>query len=118
MVAAPQYGQVIFVGLNSGKTYPVDLYASDVANARVNLDGGAGASSGSPDFWIAPEDVSLRDFFIHTGMTDTTKIRITSNGRPTMHTMRFAAQLDTSNARPAFNINFRAGTQISAVQLA
>jgi len=118
MAAAPQYGSMVFRGLGSGKTYSVDLYASDVANAVVNLDGGAGASSSSPTFWIPPEDVTLFDFFIHTGMTDTTRIRITSNGRPTSHILRYAAQLDTSNARTPLIINFRAGTQVSAIQLA
>jgi hypothetical protein len=118
MVAAPQYGTLIFRGLNTGKTYSIDLYASDVANALINLDGGAGASSSSNTFWICPEDVQLTDFLIHTGMTDTTFIRFTSNGRPTIHTARFAAHLDTSNARPVFNIAFRQTTQISAIQLA
>jgi hypothetical protein len=118
MAAAPQYGGCIFRGLSTGKTYAVDVYASDVANALINLDGGSGASATSPSFWINPEDVTLIDFFIHTGMTDTTKIRLVSNGRPTTHIIRYAAQLDTSNARPAFNISFRAGTQISAIQLA
>lgn len=118
MVAAPQYGALVFKGLTSGKTYSIDLYASDVANARVNLDGGAGASATSPDFWICPENVTLFDFLIHTGMTDTTVIRFQANGRPTVHTARYAAHLDTSDARVQFVISFAAGTQISAVQLA
>jgi len=118
MAAAPQYGGLVFTGLQTGKTYAIDLYASDVAAALINLDGGAGAGSATPTFWICPENVTLTDFYIHTGMTDTTRIRITSNGRPTTHMMRYAAQLDTSSGRPTYNINFRAGTQISAIQLA
>ena len=118
MAAAPQYGQFVFQGLSTGKSFTIDMYASDVANARVNLDGGAGASSTSPTYWMPPEDVVLKDVFIHTGMTDTTKIRILSNSRPTLHTLRYAAQLDTSNARPELNIKFFANTQIAAIQLA
>jgi len=48
MTAAPQYGTLIFKGLQTGKTYSVDIYVSDVANALVHLDGGAGAGSSSP----------------------------------------------------------------------
>ncbi len=119
MAAAPQYGTLVFVGHGAGnKSHSIDMYASDVVAGQINLDGGAGASATSPNVWIAPEDVTLVDILIHTGMTDTTMIRLISNGRPTAHTVRYAAQLDTSDARIRFNIHFKAGTQISAIQLA
>lgn len=118
MVAAPQYGTLVFRGQETNKIYTIDMYASDVDKARINLDGGAGASSTSQDFWICPEEVILTDFLIHTGMTDTTVVRFISNGRPTWHTARYAAHLDTSDARVELAIRFRIGTQISAIQLA
>lgn len=102
----------------SGKTYSIGYYASDIAAAVINLDGGSGPGTGSPTFWIAPEPCILSDVFIHTGMTDTTNMRLMVNGKPTYHTFRFAALLDTSNARPKFRIGIPNGAQVSFTQLA
>jgi len=118
MTATPQYATFIFRGLNSGKTYSVDAYVSDVDGALLNWDGGAGASSSSPTFWIPPEDVVLEDYAQVTGTADTTKIRLTANGKPTSHVLRYAIHLTTLNNRPKLSIGFRAGTQIGAIQLA
>jgi len=117
MVAAPQYGALIFRGV-SGQRYNVDLYASDVANALCNVDSGAGASSSSETFWTAPENCVLEDFYIHTGMTDTTRARLTLNNSPTSEIYRFAAHLDTSNARPLLNYGIAQGRNVRLVQLA
>lgn len=66
MAATPQYGGMFFRG-RSGATYPIDIYISDVNGALINFDGGAGAGSTSPTFWIAPEDVILEDYSQVTG---------------------------------------------------
>jgi len=116
MAATPQYGSMIFRGA-SGKTYSIDLYVSDVNGASVNWDGGAGAGAGTPAFWIAPENVTLVDYSQVTGTADTEKIRLTANGRPTMHVLRYALHLTTIATRPALNIGFSQGTQISALQI-
>jgi hypothetical protein len=116
MVAAPQYGMMFFIGA-SGKTYPIDVYVSDVAGGAVRWDGGAGAGTASPTFWIAPENVSLRDYAQVTGTADTEKLRLTSNGRPTSHLLRYGVHLTTLNNRPQLNIGFIKGTQISALQV-
>jgi len=117
MAATPQYGALTFVGA-SGKTYSVDIYISDVANALVTFDGGAGAGASSPDFWTPPEDVVLKDYAQVTGTADTTKVRITSNGRPTQHILRYTVYLTSLNSRPPLNVGFRAGSRIGAIQLA
>lgn len=117
MTAAPQNGFLRFVG-KSKKPYNVDLYASDVVNGKVNFDDGAGASSTSETFWVPPEDVVLVDMGIHTGMTDTKMIRITRGGVPLGNTLRFAAQLDTSNARQPLAIGYRKGIHVGAIQFA
>lgn len=117
MVAAPQFGFLRFVG-KSKKPYNVDLYASDVDKAKVNLDDGAGAGTGSETFWDPPEDVVLVDMAIHTGMTDTTYIRVTKGGVPLGNTLRYAAQLDTSDARQPLAIGFRKGVNVGLIQFA
>jgi len=117
MVAAPQYGTLVFRGV-SGKTYSLDCYFDDVANSLANFDGGAGAGSSSPDFWTPPEDVVLVDFSVVTGLTDTTKARLTVNGRPLQHVLRWTIYLTSLNNRPPLNVGFRAGSRISAIQLA
>lgn len=118
MVAAPQSGACIFKGVASGKIYNVDFYASDVANALVNFDSGAGSGSSSQTFWTPPENCILTDVFIHTGMTDTTRGRITKGGQPTPSIIRWAAHLDTSNGRPMQTEGFAKGVQIGIIQLA
>lgn len=116
MVATPQYASFFFVGA-SGKTYALDGYVSDVNGGAVNFDGGAGAGSTSPTFWIAPENVVLKDYSMVTGTADTEKIRLTANGRPTTHVLRYGVHLTSLNNRPALNIGFTQGTQIGALQI-
>jgi hypothetical protein len=118
MAAAPQYGFAKFIGQNTGKTYITHIYLSDVANSEGNFDSGAGASSSSRTWWQPPEPVILVDFAIHTGMTDTTKVRVTKGGQPTASVLVYAAHLDTSNARPALSDGFAPGMAIGFIQLA
>ena len=89
-----------------------------MANALVTFDGGAGAGASSPNFWIAPENVQLIDYAMVTGTADTTKIRLTSNGKPTTHVLRYTVYLTSLNNRPPLNVKFAQGSQISAIQLA
>ena len=116
MAATPQYGSMIFRG-TSGKTYSVDLYISDVNGASINWDGGAGAGAATPQFWVAPENITLVDYAQVTGTADTEKIRLTSNGRPTMHVLRYVIHVSTIATRPALTIGFTQGTQIAAIQI-
>ena len=117
MAATPQFCTFTFIG-RSGKTYSVDGYISDVANAMIRFDGGAGAGATSPDFWKPPEDVTLKDVSVVTGTADTTKIRLTVNGRPLQHILRYTIFLTSLNSRPVLNIGFRQNSNVSAIQLA
>jgi len=119
MVAAPQYAIFKFMGLRTRKSYSVDAYLSDVVGALVRFDAGDGSSTTSPDFWTAPgEPVVLVDFAIVTGMTDTTKIQLTRNGRPTGDFLRYTMHLTTSAMRPGLTIGCGPLQQIRAVQRA
>lgn len=116
MAATPQYAGFFFVG-RSGKTYAVDAYISDVNGALINWDGGAGASSTSPTFWKAPEDVILQDYSMVTGTADTEKLRLLRDSMPTAHVLRYGVHLTSLATRPKLNIGFLKGTNISAVQI-
>ena len=116
MAATPQYGSMLFRGA-SGKTYSVDLYVSDVNAGLINWDGGAGAGAASPTYWKAPEDVTLVDYSQVTGTADTEKIRLTVNGRPTMHVLRYGIHLTTLATRPPLTIGFKAQSEIAGIQI-
>jgi hypothetical protein len=102
----------------SGKSYSVDIYVSDVNGALITWDGGAGAGASSPDFWSPPEDVILTDYSQVTGTADTEKLRLTVNGRPTQHILRYSIHLTSLNNRPKLNVGFRRGSRVAAIQIA
>lgn len=116
MAATPQFCQFIFQG-NSGTTYGVDGYISDVNGGLARFDGGAGAGTTSPTVWIAPENVILTDFSMTTGTADTEKIRLVVNSKPLSTTLRYVPHLSTNSNRPVLRIGFKAGSQISAFQI-
>jgi len=115
-MAAAQHGLMLFVGLQTGQTYAKDVYISDAAGALINWDSGAGAGSTSETFWTPPEAVVLRDFSIHTGMTQLSA-RLARNGVPTGDTLRYAIHLDTLANRPTLNIPFAAGDKVQVTQV-
>jgi len=116
MVATPQYSQFIFVG-QSGTTYAIDAYISDVNGALVNFDGGGGSGTSSPTQWICPENCTLRDFSMTTGTADTEKIRLVVNNKPMSTVLRYVPHLSTNSNRPVLNIGFAKGAQVSAFQI-
>lgn len=119
MAATPKNATLTFVGLQTGKTYAVDAYVSDVDKAFVNLDSGSGSSSTSNTFWIAPENVRLTDFAMITGTADTVSIIPLSdyNIVPGQR-FRYTVYLTSLNNRPPINIPFAAGRRISFLQSA
>ena len=118
MAATPQYGTMVFIGMQSGRIYNVDVYVSDVADALVTFDGGGGAGATSPDSFTAPEFIELRDFSIVTGTVDTTKIQILRNNQPTGDFLRYTQHLTTSAQRSPVRLGFRPGTNVRAIQKA
>jgi len=118
MVAAPQYGQMVFVGVLTSITYNKDVYLGDVAEGLLRFDAGGGAGAASPQDWLAPEPMLLTDFAVVTGLTDTSKIQMTRNGVPTGDMLRYTIHLTSLNNRPSLRIPFRRGDRISAIQKA
>jgi len=118
MTAAPQSGTMFFRGVSTHSSYAVDVYISDVAGGMVCFDAGAGSSASSPDFYTFPEQVILEDFSVVTGLTDTTKIRLVGDGKPSSQVLRYALHLTTLNNRPNLTISVGQGHRFSALQVA
>lgn len=117
MAAAPQYGTLTITSGN-GTAISVDAYFSDVANALATFDAGAGASSTSETFFKCPINGIITDFAVVTGLTDTTRGRVTINGSPTKSVLRWGNHVNSINNRPKPNIPVYAGENIGIVQLA
>lgn len=115
-MATPQYCGFTFVG-QSGKTYSIDGYVSDVNGALINFDGGAGAGTASPTFWIAPENVTLIDYAQVTGTADTEKLRLVINGSPKNSVLRYVPHVTTAATRPRLNYGIAGGAQVSFFQI-
>lgn len=117
MAAAPKYGTMCFKGVQTGRTYMVDTYHSDVLAAPVTWDNGSGATSTSLVYWKAPENVILYDFSVATGLTDTTNFYLTSDGAQVANSrLRVANFVNTLATRPTLSIGFRQGSNIGAIQ--
>lgn len=117
MAATPQYGSMMFKGVQTGRTYVVDVYISDVLASPINWDNGSGATSTSLVYWKAPENVILYDFSVKTGLADTATFYMTSDGSQVASSrIRHANFVNTIATRPALNIGFRAGSNIGAIQ--
>ena len=116
-MATPQFGALIFVGLQSGQTYSKDILLDDVNGSRVNVDAGAGASAASAEFWRAPESVKLRDYSQVTGTADTEKLQVTKNGVPTGDMLRYSIHLTSLAYRPVLDIRFAQGDEIAMLQI-
>jgi len=117
MAAAPQYGTITIAGAG-GTSISVDVYFSDVANALANFDAGAGAGSTSETFYKCPINGIIVDFSVVTGLTDTTRGRVTINGSPTKSILRWGNHVNSINNRPKPNIPIYAGENLGIVQLA
>ena len=115
-MAATQ-GTMILTGLRSRKSYVVDMYLDDVADALVNFDGGAGASATSPEDWRAPEPVVLTDVAIVTGAAQT-KLQVLRNNAATGDMLRHTLQLNTLAKRPSLAIGFGGESQVRMIQRA
>lgn len=118
MVAAPQSGTLFFRGVQTKSTYAVDVYISDVVSGMVNFDAGAGSSATSPDFYTFPEQVVLEDFSVVTGLTDTTKLRLVGDGKPSSQVLRYALHETTIATRPRLTISVAQGHRFAALQVA
>lgn len=115
-MAAARYATLV-VNMG-GSNINVDMYISDIANAKANFASGGVSSSTSETFWKAPSAGVIVDFSVATGLTDTTAGQVVINNAPTMSIIRWANHLNSLNNRPALNIPFNKDELIGILQLA
>jgi len=116
MAAAPKSGSLIFRGAETGRSYSVSVYISDVSGAyvRFNQDGAAGTAS--PDFYVPPENVVLQDFSVATGLTDTTVLKILVGGVSIGQVLQDANHVNSLPFRPPINVPIGRGREVRIVQ--
>jgi len=116
-MVTPTYGTAVFKGLQTGQTYAVDFYVSDVVGAPVQWDNGTGAGASSGPFWKAPENVALVDLSIATGPTVMVGLIPTSDGFPIGgQRFRIANFLNTLATRASLSLGFRQAKNIGMIQ--
>jgi len=73
MAATPKTGTIRFRG-RSGRDYAYAIYNPDVAASFNTFATTGAAGSGSVNFITAPEDITLVDVSVVTGIADTTAV--------------------------------------------
>lgn len=119
MAATPKTGVLMFRGLSSGTTYAKPFYDADVSGTLCRIDNGAGTpgASGGADFCTFPENVTLYDISVVTGIVDTANLRLLIDYNPTGYVFNWASHVNTLSYRPNLNISISAGRRISFQQL-
>lgn len=115
-MATPESGMITMVG-NSGRTYHIGVYVSDVVGNRCNLDVAQAPGSTSPQDWLPPENGFIVDAALTTGVTATTFLQVMEGGGPVLGGMiYYAAQLTSINNRPPIRIPVLGGVKLEIVQ--
>jgi len=117
MAAAARRATLTAVGLASKRLYNVNMYISDVAAAFVTMNANGQAGTGSPTYYILPEDCVIADLSIASGLTDTTLLTMQANNAIVPGVvLQYADFLNTITTRPALGLKAPKGTQIAFVQ--
>lgn len=117
MAATPKNGTYSFLGLQSGRTYSISAYNSDVANAKVLLSSRGLGGTSSDNFWKCPEDVKLFDYSEITGTADTNVRILTADDNVVQGAvLEKTSHVSTASQRPPLNLIFRKGTNFGALQ--
>lgn len=115
---ADTVGTVIFRG-SSGQAYIKDIVPIDTAGALHRWDGGAGASTTSPDFWVPPENVTLVEY-IQVAAMAALRTSIDINNTPTGNILRNILHTPSATMinRPYIGYVIPAGVKVSLRSLA
>lgn len=116
MAAAQVFNQT-YLGLKSGRTYPVLGYSADTASYinTYSMSGTPGATSLT--YLRFPEPVALIDFAIPTGTTQTSMVMTENGATKNGAVLGFATNLNTSANRAKLNIPFEAGALIGSMTI-
>jgi hypothetical protein len=102
MAAAPQNGLLTFRGDQTGRFYSYNIYNSDVANAFITWNTAGTAGTTTTNFVIAPENMTLVDASIVTGLTDTKNMVLWLNDGPVPSAIIMDANIVNTVATRAF----------------
>ena len=115
MAAAQNYG-LVFVG-RSGRTYSVSGYTADTAGVINTFSTTASAGAASLTYFRPPEDVTLVDFAMTTGTTQTSMVLTESGAVRNGTLLMFVPHLSTNANRPKLAIPFAAGSLFGATTI-
>lgn len=107
-------GSLVAVG-RSGRTYAVDLYIPDAAAGSVTFNPSGLAGTGSLTYWRVPEDITITDVSVITGMTAVGAIFLANGAVMNGGAIRYPVHLNTLNNRPRLAIPVAAGTLLGAL---
>lgn len=115
-MAAAKNAQMIFLGA-SGRTYPIDMYTADTAGFVNTFNPSGIAGTGSLQYWVPPENVTLIQFAIPTGTTQLAMYLTESGAVKNGSVLRFAGFLDSLASPIRLNIPFAKGALIGATTI-
>jgi len=113
---AAQNGSLVLVGLQSKKTYNIDIYLPDATSTYWTFNMAGNALSTSPSQLVIPEDVQFYDFSLTTAPTATSVTLQVDNGPVIGGVIRYANQLTSLPNRQRFNIIFKKGSIVQGLQ--
>lgn len=100
MAAAPRNAVLTFRGDQTGRIYTYSVYLSDVNAAFGTFNTVQAAGTGDTNFVTAPENITLIDASVPTGLTDTTTGTLWINDGPVPNSlMAWAPIVNTLPAR-------------------
>ena len=114
MATATNY---IYTFVGGNRTFSISGYSGDTAGAINTFNPNGVAGTGSPNFWIPPVDVVLKDLSIVTGMVQTTQVLTENGATKSGTTLSIASHLNTLANRAPLSIPFKAGTQIGTMTI-
>jgi len=108
-------GTLTFRG-QSGKSYNINFYSSDVIGAFVTFNLNGLAVAGSQTFYLLPENVVLTEVSFVSSNTVSTGWIVQSNDANTGNVIQIAAQLTTLANRQKPMIPMQAGRKFALLQ--
>ncbi len=112
-MATPVSGTLSFVG-QSGKGYSISMYTADTAAYINKFAADTVAVAGSSEYWRPPENVTLTDFGITTGTTQTNMVMTQDGAIKNGTVLNFVHHVSTIATRPPLRVAFPAGSLIGA----
>lgn len=104
MAAAPKNAILTFRGDQTGKVYTYNVYLSDVNAAFGTWNLVKAAGTGDTNFITAPENMTLIDASVPTGLTDTTTGTLYINDGPVPNSLIAWAPIVNTLASRSFPV--------------